>query len=229
MNAILITENAEDEALLGQALRLAGLTVNTARDVQVVCAKWTDKPADLLVTAIDHPDPLAIVQKFRRVAVAPLIVIVDSLSEELHLDMLDAGADWVIDRPYSVRMLIGYVKVFMRHAGTVVRESLPTLHHEVVTLDPSSRMVKVTNKKPQRLSQLEFRLLHTLMVNKRQVLPTERLVEHVWGYTGDGDRNLVRGLINRLRMKVETDPHSPKYILTIPGVGYSFGGDPEMH
>jgi DNA-binding response OmpR family regulator len=47
-------------------------------------------------------------------------------------------------------------------------------------------------------------------------------VERVWGYTGQGDRDLVRGLISRLRNKVETDPHKPEYILTMSGIGYSF-------
>ena len=229
MNALLITEDTQDEALLGHALRLAGLTINTARDVRAVLAKWSEKPADFLIIAVHQPDPLAIVREIRRVAVVPLIMIVDPVSEEVHLAMLDAGADWVIERPYSVRMLIGYTKVLMRHAGGVVRESLPTLQHETVALDPASRTVKVAGKKPQRLSQLEFRLLHTLMVNKGQVLPTETIVEHVWGYTGEGDRSLVRGLINRLRLKVEAEPHSPKYILTVSGVGYSFGGDSDTY
>ncbi len=47
-------------------------------------------------------------------------------------------------------------------------------------------------------------------------------MELVWGYTGDGERDLVRGLIRRLRIKVEPDPRHPRYILTIPGVGYTF-------
>jgi len=60
------------------------------------------------------------------------------------------------------------------------------------------------------------------MIHKEQVLPTEVLVEQVWGFTGNGERDLVRGLIRRLRIKVEPDPRHPRYILTIPGVGYTF-------
>jgi len=225
MNALLIVENTQDEALLAHSLRLAGLTVNTAQDVRSVLAKWSDKPADFLVVAVHSSDPLAMVREIRRIAVVPLIAVIDPMSEESHLAMLDAGADWVIERPYGVRMLIGYTKVIMRRAGTVLRESLPTLQHETISLDPTSRTVKVVSGKPQRLSQLEFRLLHSLMINQGQVLPTETIVEHVWGYTGEGDRSLVRGLINRLRLKIEADPHSPQYILTAAGVGYSFEGD----
>jgi DNA-binding response OmpR family regulator len=63
------------------------------------------------------------------------------------------------------------------------------------------------------------------MINRGQVLPTETIVERVWGYTGQGDRDLVRGLVSRLRIKLEADPHEPKYILTVPGIGYTFNND----
>jgi len=60
------------------------------------------------------------------------------------------------------------------------------------------------------------------MIHRDQVLPTETIVEQVWGYSGQGDKDLVRGLIRRLRTKVEPDPSNPRYILTVPGLGYSF-------
>jgi DNA-binding response OmpR family regulator len=74
----------------------------------------------------------------------------------------------------------------------------------------------------KRLTQLEFRLLFTLMTHAGRVLPAETLVEYVWGYSGEGNRGLVRGLVQRLRSKVEPDPANPKYILTEPGLGYRF-------
>lgn len=223
MNSLLISEDVQDEALLSKALSLAGMQVHTAHDIRVAIAKWAERPADLIILAVPLSDPVATVREIRRVAIVPLIIISERVSEKVHLGLLDAGADWVIERPYSVRMLIGYAKVLMRRTGTVARESLPTLQHEAISLDPGSRTVMVEGRKPQRLSQLEFRLLHSLMINRGQVLPTETIVEHVWGYTGEGDRSLVRGLINRLRLKVESEPSTPRYILTVPGVGYSFG------
>jgi DNA-binding response OmpR family regulator len=72
------------------------------------------------------------------------------------------------------------------------------------------------------LTHLEFRLLYTLMTHAGQVIPTERIVENVWGYDGEGNRELVRGLVQRLRSKVEPDPRQPVYILTEAGIGYYF-------
>jgi two-component system alkaline phosphatase synthesis response regulator PhoP len=60
------------------------------------------------------------------------------------------------------------------------------------------------------------------MIHRDQVLPTATIVERVWGYSGEGNRELVRGLISRLRSKAEIDPRNPIYVLTVPGVGYTF-------
>jgi DNA-binding response OmpR family regulator len=64
------------------------------------------------------------------------------------------------------------------------------------------------------------------MMHQGQTLPTEVIVERVWGYTGEGNMDLVRGLISRLRAKVEEDAKNPRYILTIPGVGYRLVAQP---
>jgi DNA-binding response OmpR family regulator len=72
---------------------------------------------------------------------------------------------------------------------------------------------------------LEFRLLYVLMVNRGQVIPVDVIVERVWGYTGQGSRELVRGLVSRLRRKIEPNPHEPRFIQNVPGVGYRFSLD----
>ena len=50
-------------------------------------------------------------------------------------------------------------------------------------------------------------------------------METIWGYPGEGNRELVRGLVQRLRTKLEIDPHNPDIILTEAGVGYRFNPD----
>ena len=87
-----------------------------------------------------------------------------------------------------------------------------------LTLDPSTRTVTVTGGQRRRLTPLEFRLLYTLILYRGQTLPTALLVERVWGYEGDGSTDLVRGLVRRLRTKVEQDPRQPRHVLTVPGV-----------
>jgi DNA-binding response OmpR family regulator len=102
---------------------------------------------------------------------------------------------------------------------------LPTLSHAGLALDAANRTVELAGQRSQRLTHLEFRLMYTLMTHRGQVLPTETIVERVWGYSGRGDKDLVRGLVSRLRAKVEPEPRAPRYIRTVPGVGYAFDPD----
>jgi len=225
MKALLLTDNLQDESILAHALRMAGLAVQSEQRLEPALAQWSEQPADFLLVALRTADPAALVREIRRVAFEPLVIITDGIDEDTHIVLVNAGADWVIERPYNVRKLIVYTQAILRRASGAARAGQPALQHEGVKLDPATRTVRVDGKSPHRLSQLEFRLLHTLMVHRGQVLPTETIVEHVWGYTGEGDRALVRGLINRLRAKVESEPHNPRYIRTVSKVGYIFGGD----
>ncbi len=59
-------------------------------------------------------------------------------------------------------------------------------------------------------------------VNAGQVLPSERLIETLWGYTDKGGHQLLRTTMERLRKKIEPTPHQPQYIVTIRDIGYQF-------
>ncbi len=227
MRAYLITDQSDDEALLGQAMRLAGLRLRTTENMQAVVRKWPEAPADLVAVALREPAPHVILRELRPPVEAPLLFVVDPIAEDKHISLLQAGADWIIERPYNLRLLTAYLRVWQRWSHPGDRAARPQLMSSDVALEAISRTVRVSGASPQRLSQLEYRLLHTLMSNPGQAMPPETIVEHVWGYTGEGDRSLVRGLINRLRTKIERDPHHPQYILTVPGVGYAFGESEE--
>ena len=103
---------------------------------------------------------------------------------------------------------------------------LPRFDIDGIALDPTTRTVTVSGSPPQRLTQLEYRLFYLLVSNQDQVLPTELIVERVWGYSGQGNRELVRGLIRRLRRKIEIAPEQTRFIQNIPGVGYRFSTQP---
>jgi DNA-binding response OmpR family regulator len=227
MYALLVTEDADEAAVLSLVLQRAGLAVATAYGLERAMLNWPERPADLILVALPGPDFLAQVRYIRAETEVPLGIVVGSIEEDVHYALLEAGADLVIPRPFSARLLMAQVRALLRRAGSVPMFSLPTLNVAGLTLDPATRTVQIARQPPHRLTHLEFRLLYTLMIHRGQVLPTDTIVERVWGYSSRGDRDLVRGLISRLRSKVEADPRHPRYILTIPGVGYSFREDDE--
>lgn len=227
MYALLIAQDPDDIAIFSIVLQRAGLAVTTAKELEKAMQNWAERPTDVVLLALPEPSPQDQIRRVRSETLVPLVQAVASADENLHCELLKMGADLVISPPISAKLLIAQISVLMRRAGSVPNFSLPTLTAESLSLNPETRTVEVEGKTTQRLTHLEFRLLYTLMINRGQVIPTETIVERVWGYTGQGDRDLIRGLVSRLRVKIEADPRKPQYILTIPGVGYSFKGGEE--
>ena len=227
MYALLLVQDPDEKALLSLILQRAGLAVTFSNDLERAMSTWPERPSDLILIALPETDPVANIRRIRRETSVPTMVIVEPMGEAAHYQLLEAGADWVIQRPFSSKLLIAQVRAILRRAGSVPLFSLPTLSIAGLSLDPSSRTVQVTDRPPKRLTHLEFRLLYTLMIHGAQVLSTETIVEQVWGYDGRGDKELVRGLVRRLRSKIEPEPHQPQYILTVSGVGYCFAAGDE--
>jgi DNA-binding response OmpR family regulator len=222
MYALLIAQDPDEAAILSLVLQRAGLAVTSSNDLERAMRTWTERPADIVVVAVHHVDPLAQVQRVRVETEVALVLVSEPIGETERCALLENGADLVVIRPFGARLLISQVRALLRRVGGVAVFSLPNLSLADLTLDPATRTVQVEGLSPRRLTHLEFRLLYTLMIHRNQVLPTDAIVERVWGYTGEGDRDLVRGLISRLRAKVEVDPRNPQYILTAPGIGYTF-------
>ena len=224
MQALLIACDQDESAILSVVLQRAGLTHERANSLEAVLEAHPPKPADMLIIAGTTPvaELHAQIRRLRAQTEAPLLLITEKLTEDDQVLLLKAGVDLLVERPFSARLLIAQTQALLRRTAGVHFFSLPTLTIAGLTLNPATRTVQVLGGEEQRLTQLEFRLLYTLMVHRGQILPAEVLVEHVWGYAGEGDRNLVRGLMSRLRAKIEPQPKTPRYVVTIPGVGYQF-------
>lgn len=225
MQAIVIAGDPDEKDTLSYVLRKAGLAVATSADLARVLAKWSDHPADLIVAAPDpSTQPLGLVETVRQTTQTALIVILERTPERTICELLQRGADLVMERPVSPQLLSAQVQALMRRTGGIPSFMLPPLDLEELHLDTSARSVTVAGQE-RRLTQLEFRLLYVLMTHRGQVIPTEVLVERVWGYGGEGNRDLVRGLVSRLRHKIGDSPDQPGLIETLPGVGYRFASD----
>jgi DNA-binding response OmpR family regulator len=225
MQAILFSPHADEANVLQVILQQAGFMVRTHQSLDQAIQTWPENPADLIMAVLsnDHARSLKQIKQLRAHTVVPILLISDLLPDDLYVNYLEAGADLVIIRPYSIRGLLAQIQAILRRSTGIPFFSLPTLTQQDVHLDPSTRTVQVGDSEPKRLTQLEFRLLYALMIHVGQIIPTEQIVEQVWGYEGEGNRELVRGLVQRLRSKVETNPRQPKYILTEVGIGYYFG------
>jgi DNA-binding response OmpR family regulator len=113
--------------------------------------------------------------------------------------------------------LLARVRALLRRAGD---EKPAPLTAGDFALDLEQQAVSVCGGPRVRLTRLEARLLQLLLAGAGKPLPVERLLSHVWGSRGGGDRQLVKQLVHRLRQKIEVDAHQPRYLVTVAGVGY---------
>ena len=226
MQVILVSHNPDERDILTYLLKHTGLSVATSPELTRVTARWLERPSDLIVIAWhDALDLVQAIADLRAVTQVPLLLISNPLQEDPQCQLLQAGVDLILARPVAPRLLAEYVRVLLRRTRTVPTFVLPHLNITEIQLDPDTRIVTVEGQEPRRLTQLEFRLLYVLMVNRGQVIPIDTIVERVWGYNGQSSRELVRGLISRLRRKIELDAQEPRFIQNIPGVGYLFSLD----
>jgi len=224
MHGLVVAEDLDEAAVLSLVLQRANLAVTTGRDLEQAMRRWSEHPADLVLLALPLPHPRDQVRMVRSQTEVPLIVIIHWPDEELQAALLDLGADLVTARPFSARLLMAQLRALLRRAAAAPGFNLPSLSLAGLTLDAETRTVEIKGRSPQKLTALEYRLLYNLMLHPGQVLPAPTIVDRVWGYRSDPeDRDLVRGLVSRLRAKVETDPHHPGTIRTVAGVGYVFG------
>jgi DNA-binding response OmpR family regulator len=223
MQAIVIADDSEDRDLFSFVLRHTGLAVSQTSRVENISSALRDHAVDLIVLVLSpRVAQVDEIEMIRQLTQAPVIVIVERLTEQEYCALLDAGSDIVLERPVSNRILSRYVRMLLRRAGTIPATVLPVIEVGGLILNPATRRVKRLDGNTEQLASLEFRLLYLLMTNRGQVIPIDTIVDRVWGYSRDGSSDLVRGLVRRVRKKVEQDPNDPRFIENIPGVGYRF-------
>lgn len=182
-----------------------------------------DEEPDLIVLDAGMCDALgaALLSHIRARAAAPLIVLGRNGESEC-IRALDDGAADYIAKPFNVQELLARIRAVLRGVARGVEPSEPEdaiFRSGELTIDFSQRLVAVGGASVQ-LSRTEYKLLRALAQQAGRVLSHDILLERVWGPGYGGEVEFLWVYVRRLRRKLEPDPKSPRYILTIPGVGY---------
>ena len=222
MKILVVDDDLELLALVAFALRQSGYLVVEAQDGPSALDAHAREQPDLVVLDVNLPriDGLEVLRRLRQAGTrTPVMLLTVRSSEEDQVQGLDLGADDYLTKPFSPRALLARVRALLRRASG----DQPAAPHAAgdLTLDADRQAVSVAGGTPVRLTRLEFRLLQLMLANAGHALPVERLTRHVWGYRGLGDRQLLKQLVHRLRRKLERDPAEPRYLVTVPGVGYA--------
>jgi DNA-binding response OmpR family regulator len=226
MKVLIISDDYDSAEILTLIFRQAGLlTVTTYRtDAEGALAAYAKEAAEMILIDANTPtfNVLVICRALRLRTIAPILILSPRTDEEYVLEAFDLGIDEYLPRPFSPRLLVAKVNALLRRARSVPLASISSLRAGGVELSPERRTARLPQRAEVHLTNLEFRLLYCLMSNQGQVVPTETIVLKVWGYSEEEDLRLVKGLVRRLRRKIEPDGKEPHYIKTVPGIGYSF-------
>jgi DNA-binding response OmpR family regulator len=216
---LIVDDDADLLALVGFALTQAAYVVVKAPDARSALRLFAAESPDLAILDINLPDGSGfdICEAIRARSRIPVMMLTARGEEADLVRALDLGADDYLTKPFSPRTLLARVKALLRRAGL---ESGGAATAGPFSLDLEAHQLRVGDAAPLKLTRLETRLMQILIANAGQVVSTERLLTHVWGHRGSGDRQLLKQLVHRLRQKIEVDPAAPRFLQTEPGAGY---------
>lgn len=152
------------------------------------------------------------------------IIMLSAKSQEMDkISSLMMGADDYITKPFSISELIARVDAVCRRVGMVYSkpEEITTIKSGPFTINLKSRIV-YKNDVPLELTQVEYQIMEYFLKNQNTALDRSTILNHIWGDGYYGDDKIVDVNIRRIRMKIEDEPSSPKYLLTIWGFGYKW-------
>ena len=220
MKILVVDDDLELSSLIGYALRQAGYMVIEAGDGVAALEAFERESPALVILDVNLPrlSGLEVCRRIRAASRTPVMMLTVKSAEEDQVQALDLGADDYLTKPFSPRTLLARVRALLRRAG---EEKPMPLAAGDFSLDLELQSVAVNGAEPVRLTRLELRLLQILLANAGHTLPAERLLAHVWGSRGSGDRQLLKQLVHRLRQKIEAEATEPRYLVTVSGVGYA--------
>lgn len=179
---------------------------------------------DLIILDIIMPelDGFEVCRRVREWSKIPIIMLSARHDADEKVRCLNTGADDYITKPFMVNEMIARIRAVLRRAKEMeTTPTMPSFTNGDLKINFVARRVTVANREV-KLTPTEYNLLQELVLNAGRVFPHSTLLGRVWGPEYAGEKEYLRVFVGRLRKAIEADPSQPKYIITVPGVGYQF-------
>jgi len=179
---------------------------------------------DLVILDIMMPnmDGFEVCRQLREWSRLPVIMLSARGDVTDKVKCLNLGADDYITKPFGVGELIARVRSMLRRTEAAAISTQPSFTSGDLKINFAQRQVTIAGNEV-KLTPTEYRLLEEFVVNAGKVLTHKYLLNKVWGPEYGEEKEYLRVFIARLRTKLEADPKNPRYIITVPGVGYQLG------
>jgi two-component system, OmpR family, alkaline phosphatase synthesis response regulator PhoP len=224
---ILLVEDEEDLRMtLTDRLRSEGYVPEQAIDGPEGVQKALEGKYDLIMLDVMLPKKSGfdVCRDIRNAGVTAPIVMLTARGQLVDKVLgLKIGADDYLTKPFEMLELLARVEAHLRRGTGAAADKADERRFGEITVDLRGTTAS-RNGKTIPLSAREFRLLRYFVLNPGTTLSRETLLREVWGYNEDTFTRTVDVHVSSLRQKVEDDPKSPRFIITVPGLGYKFTG-----
>ncbi len=225
MSRVLVVEDEESFSdVLSYMLRKEGFEVSIAATGTAALTEFDRTGADIVLLDLMLPEMpgTEVCRQLRQRSNVPIIMVTARDSEIDKVVGLEIGADDYVTKPYSPRELVARIRAVLRRQSTeIVEHAGATLTAGPVRMDVERHVVTVDGAAVQ-LPLKEFELLELLLRNAGRVLTRGQLIDRVWGADYVGDTKTLDVHVKRLRSKIEPEPSTPRFLVTVRGLGYKF-------
>lgn len=227
MKLLLVEDDPEICGMLKKFLEKENFEIIIANDGEEACSKFRQETCDLVLLDLMLPkiSGMDVLQQIRAQSTVPIIIMSAKDTDSDITLGLGLGADDYVTKPFSMVQVLARIKANLRRTGqyaasSPARPSLLTvgelrMNLEDYTVSKQGKEIELTAK--------EFEILRLLLQNPRKVYTKEQIYSLIWNDAYLGDENAVNVHISRLRNKIEDNPRSPKYVITVWGIGYKSG------
>jgi DNA-binding response OmpR family regulator len=217
---LLVEDDAAVRTLVRMLLEDEGLKVTEAPTGTAALESFAHGEFDLVLLDLRLPgvNGFDVCREVRRTSDVPIVMVTAQQDSHDVVAGLELGADDYVTKPFNDRELLARVRAQLRRRhGSVAPPRSVDLGDVTIRLDEGTVL---RDGEPVALTKTEFNLLHHLVSNPNRVWSRGQLLEHVWGYSFEGDGRVVDTHVARLRTKIEADAAHPTLIQTVRGLGY---------
>jgi two-component system KDP operon response regulator KdpE len=217
----------DDEPQLRRAMKATltdlGYSVTEAKTGEEALEKLRTDAPDVVLLDLNMPGigGLETCRAIRETSEIPVIVLSVRNTERDKVQVLDAGANDYVTKPFGIQELLARIRVALRQSPVTGEPGTRKFVSGELTIDFEARRVERSGK-TVRLTPKEFDLLKFLVDHAGKPIAHRKLLQTVWGPDYGDEVEYLRVVVNQLRKKIETEPSKPRHLLTEPWMGYRF-------
>jgi DNA-binding response OmpR family regulator len=216
---LVVDDEPKITQLVRDYLERAGFAVVAARDGREALMRARGERPDLVILDLGLPqlDGLDVTRQLRRDSDLPIIMLTARDDESDKLVGLELGADDYVTKPFSPRELVARVRAVLRRR--LASTSTELLRAGELILDVP-RMRTEVGGRPVELTATEFTLLAAMARQPGRVFTRSQLLDAIHGVAFESYERAIDAHVKNIRRKIEPEPHDPRHLLTVYGVGY---------